>query len=270
MIKTFVLSNKIGDTITLQDRGAAIKQWSTLIAGKETSLLIEDDSVPQVRNLGAVVGPIAGTLSEQEVEINQKTIRLYLEQGKLVDSGTSALDQGIWTVKAQSERAITFTYWLENGFKGLPGPMTFEVEYRLAETKSQLKVNLSAIVEQATLIAPSCIPCFDITRFDKLEVNNANEREDFHLYDRTTIHLATDNRLIANEDSQLHAILKDTKNTIALQIYSDYPSSTLTYIENNQGLIIKPSIDFKSTNERALAQCSSGMKHKIIYKLYKD
>jgi len=160
MIKTFTIQNQIGDSVEIINLGARLVKWDTLVSGQPRNIIVGYTDYELYRDdpshCGAIAGPYANRIKGASVELNGVLHKLAANEGEnLLHSGNNALESCMWQVKEHTTRAITLTYWLEDGFNGFPGAITFEVEYRLAEKESQLKINFNAFSEKETIIGPT-------------------------------------------------------------------------------------------------------------------
>jgi aldose 1-epimerase len=124
--------------------------------------------------MGAIAGPYANRIKNAQVEISGVAHQLAANEGNnILHSGSNALESCMWQVKEHSTRAITLTYWLEDGFNGFPGAIAFEVEYRLAENESQLKINMNAVSEKETIVGPTGHAYFNLSKSFTNNVSSA-------------------------------------------------------------------------------------------------
>ncbi len=309
MIKTFEINNQIGDKVMLMDLGARLVSWQTNVADEVRDIVIHYPNVQDYYNdssyLGAVIGPYAGIINQASCNINNKQTRFNADQNKQhINGGKNALDTCVWQVKEHSERAITFKYWLEDGFNGYPGAMTFEVEYRLAEKTSQLKVNFNVVAEKPTIIGPSNFVYFnlsaDTANIDqhKLEIfsdeyvekNSANLPtgntigvENTALDFRTMTELSSkklDQDFVINSDNESHAVLTSPCGKLSMLVKSDYPAihacsgeQLVKPLANRQGVSLAPQFIPDSPNHSQfsfeLTHPDNPFNKKIVYKLKK-
>ena len=168
MIKAFEIVNKVGDQVTLVDLGARIISWQTQVNQKPRDIIVSYSNANDLYfdpcYVGAIVGPYANRIGGATAPVFDKTLKLNANEGQnQLHGGKNALDKCFWQVKERSERAITFKYWIEDDFNGYPGAMTFEVEYRLAEQSSQLKINFNLTSEKPTIVGPTGHAYFNLS-----------------------------------------------------------------------------------------------------------
>ena len=289
MIKTFEISNQVGDKVLLMDLGARLVSWQTELQDESREIILH---YPDLQDyylddcyLGAVAGPYANRIGGANASIKGQTIKLNANQGNHhLHGGKNALDACVWQVKQQSQRAITFSYWIEDGFNGYPGAMTFEVEYRLAEQTSQLKINFNVVTEKPTIIGPTGHAYFNLsgsaqsiddhkleimaqqfTELDKESIPTgiitevANTELDFRQV-KPIGSVELDHNFIANAQPQgednLHAVLTSPCQQLSLTVSSNYPGAQVysgDYLHGKlsprQGLCIEPQFYPDSPNQ---------------------
>lgn len=309
MIKTFEINNQIGDTVILMDLGARLISWQTEVANEIRDIVVHypnvQDYYDDSNRLGAIVGPYANVIANAATEINQSKVKLNANAATHhLHGGKNALDACVWQVKQHSERAITFTYWLENGFNGYPGAMTFEVEYRLAEKTSQLKVNFNIVAEQTTIIGPSSCAYFNLSGTasnidqhkleiysdkyieltdDELPTGSLNKitasNYDFGLASALAgkkIHQS----FVTNSDNESHALLVSPCGKLSMLIKSDHPCSHVCTgdhfvgdLASRQGISIAPQCYPDAPNQSnfpfEFTAPDKPFSRKILYKLEK-
>ncbi|GHB58586.1 aldose 1-epimerase [Psychrosphaera saromensis] len=172
MIKTFTIENQVGDSVNIINLGARLVEWHTRVKGQSRNIIVGYTDYELYRedpsHLGAIAGPYANRIKGASVELNGVVHKLAANEGvNILHSGHNALESCMWQVKEHSTRAITLTYWLEDGFNGFPGAIAFEVEYRLAENESQLKINMNAVSEKETIVGPTGHAYFNLSAMAK-------------------------------------------------------------------------------------------------------
>lgn len=308
MAKTYTIENSVGDSVTLLNLGARIVEWNTLVNDSTRNVILAypdlDDYWQDDCYLGAIAGPYANRIANGEVKINDKTIRLSKNEGQnILHSGTNALDKCMWRIKEQSERAITFSYWLEDGFNGFPGAMVFEIEYRLAEDKSQLKINMIANSEKDTIIGPTGHAYFNLSQQQntinkhQLQINAKQYTElssdniptgsilpvtgtklDFIKQKEINDCQLDDNYVVHDDD--FVAKLVSPENDLTMTVKSDYPGVQVYTAEHlgaplnkRQGICIEPQFYPDSPNHPnfpfSVTKANETFNKKIIYLLEK-
>ena len=289
MIKTFEINNQIGDRVILMDLGARLVSWQTLVAGEVRDIVLHYPNVQDYYNdenyLGAVIGPYANLINDAKCTVNGQNFKLNANASMHhFNGGRNALDSCMWQVKEHSERAITFKYWLEDGFNGYPGAMTIEVEYRLAEKNSQLKVNFNVLSDKPTIVGPSNSTYFNLAGNDtninshSLEVQN-NELSDLDFSSSVKIADTTiDNSFNIDSDDELHACLVSPCGKLSMQVKSDYPSLRIdtgdklnSDLTSRSGICLAPQYSPDSPNQSGfdLTTPENSFNKKILYKLDK-
>lgn len=310
MIKAFEIKNQIGDKVTLIDLGARIISWQTQLNEESRELVVSYPYVEEFYDdssaVGAIVGPYANRIKDAQVTIDGKQIKLNANEGENhLHGGKNALDSCVWQVKEHSERAITFKYWLEDGFNGYPGAMTFEVEYRLAETASQLKINFNVETEKPTLVGPTGHAYFNLSG-DVSTINdhslmlntksytpvNSDQVPTGQLYNvagsdldfntpRTISNQVLNHNFVNSDEDAAIATLTSPCGALSLSVKSDYPGFqvyTGDHLHNSlhprQGICLEPQFYPDSPNQKsfpfALTQPGKPFNKKILYKLEKN
>ena len=309
MIKAFKISNQIGDSVTLIDLGARLISWKTIVEGDERDIVVGYSNASDYYNdacyVGAIAGPYANRIKNAQADLLGKTIKLNANEGSnQLHGGKNALDACVWQIKEQSERAITFKYWLEDGFNGFPGAMTFEVEYRLAETSSQLKIHFNITSEKDTIVGPTGHAYFNLTgdatniNEHKLQLNSekytdidaeniptgsmlATKDSQFDFSNEKPIGTTEiDHNFVVHNSDQVAATLTSPCGKLSMDVKSDYPGIqvyTADYLAGElmprQGICLEPQFFPDSPNkpqfpfEPLLA--NSKFNKKIVYKLNK-
>lgn len=276
MIRRFEIANNLGDKVTVLNLGARLVEWETIVNGESRNIIVGYDDIELYREdpcyVGAIAGPFANRIGGGSVTINGKCIKLHTNEGdNILHGGVNALENCMWQLKEQSDRAITLGYWLEDGFNGFPGPMEFEVEYRLAETSSQLKINIKATTEKDTIIGPTGHAYFNLSGTDQtindhhLQVNASqytptdesniptgeladvsSTKLDFQTSSQV-MDTELDNNYVLNEPEQVAAVLTSPLNDVQLEVSTNYPGIqvyTGEYLESplkpRQGICLEP------------------------------
>lgn len=309
MIKAFKISNQIGDTVTLIDLGARLISWQTNVEGEERDIVVGYSNASDYYNdpsyVGAIAGPYANRIQNAQAELLGQTIRLNANEGaNQLHGGKNALDSCVWQIKEQSERAITFKYWLEDGFNGYPGAMTFEVEYRLAEQSSQLKIHFNITSEKDTIVGPTGHAYFNLTG-QATKINEHKLRLNTESYTEVNSENIPTGKLLSTKNSEfdftkekqiggsqidhnfavesndaIAALLVSPCGKLSMEVKSDYPGLqvyTADYLSGElmprQGICLEPQFYPDSPNkpefpfEPLLA--NTKFNKKIVYKLNK-
>lgn len=310
MIKAFEINNQIGDKVTLIDLGARLVSWQTEVAGENREIVVSypyiEDFYDDSSYVGAIAGPYANRIANSEVEISGKKIRLSAnENGNHLHGGKNALDSCVWQVKQHSERAITFKYWIEDGFNGYPGAMTFEVEYRLAEHSSQLKINFIVETDKPTIVGPTGHAYFNLSGVPssidehKLMLNcstytpvNKEQIPTGQLFNLAGSDLDFSSSKLVGKQKLNHNFVSDDDDTsvanlispcgqLSMSVKSDYPGLqvyTGDYLHGSlkprQGICLEPQYYPDSPNKAdfpfELTVPNKTFNKKILYKLTKS
>ena len=313
MIKTFTIQNQIGDSVEIINLGARLVKWNTLVNNQERNIIVGYTDYELYRedpsHCGAIAGPYANRIKNASVNINGLLHKLAANEGEnLLHSGNNALDSCMWQVKEHSPRAITLTYWLEDGFNGFPGAITFEVEYRLAEQESQLKININAFSEKETIVGPTGHAYFNLSESSVSKSANINQHSlrlncqqytpvdaqgiptgavdnvkgteyDFTQVSKIESTLINHNYVVENTNIP-SAILTSPEQDLTLEVSSDYPGLqvyTSDYLSSplspRQGICLEPQFYPDSPNVAHFPFNTTSperpFSEKIIYKLTK-
>lgn len=309
MIKAFKISNQIGDSVTLIDLGARLISWKTNVEGDERDIVVGYSNASDYYNdasyVGAIAGPYANRIKNAQADLLGQTIKLNANEGSnQLHGGKNALDSCVWQIKEHSDRAITFKYWLEDGFNGFPGATTFEVEYRLAESSSQLKIHFNITSEKDTIVGPTGHAYFNLsgeaTKINEhnLKLNSAKYTEidaeniptgdllsvknspfDF-ANEKPIADTKIDHNFVIQDTDEVAATLTSPCGKLSMDVKSDYPGIqvyTADYLSGEliprQGICLEPQFFPDSPNkpqfpfEPLLA--NTKFNKKIVYKLNK-
>lgn len=310
MIKAYEIKNQIGDRVTLLDLGARLVSWQTEVAGEDRELVVSypylEDFYDDTCYVGAIAGPYANRIAKSQFEIDGVLNKLSAnEDDNHLHGGKNALDSCVWQIKEHSDRAITFKYWLEDGFNGYPGAMIFEVEYRLAENASQLKINFNVETEKPTVIGPTGHAYFNLSGVKsnidehKLMINSstytpvnsaqiptgqmfnlAGSELDFSKA-KTIGKQTLDHNFISNDEDSKLATLVSPCGKLSLSVKSDYPGLqvyTGDYLTGSliprQGICLEPQFYPDSPNKSEfpfeLTTPGTTFNKKILYKIEKS
>ena len=170
-LRSFLLSNSIGDEICITNYGARIVQWYTQVEDEERNIVLGysslADYLQDTSYLGAIAGPYANRIGNASVTIDEQEITLAANEGvNQLHGGPDALSDVLWELEHQDEQNIRFSYQFEDGRNGYPGEINFTVEYTLTD-ESELIVTLSATTEKPTVIGPTSHAYFNLAGDDK-------------------------------------------------------------------------------------------------------
>jgi aldose 1-epimerase len=313
MIKTFTIQNQVGDNVSIINLGARLVKWDTLVNGQSRNIIVGYQDYELYRDdpsyCGAIAGPYANRIKDATAQLNGVLHKLAANEGNnVLHSGNNALESCMWQVKEHSTRAITLKYWLEDGFNGFPGSITFEVEYRLAEQPSQLKININAYSEKETFIGPTghayfnlsgvnanktslidqhslWLNCQHYTPVDDEGIPTGNIDEVQHTqFDFTKFtnigSKSINHNYVVNDTNKASAVLVSPAQDLTLEVISGYPGLqvyTSDYLTSpllpRQGICLEPQFYPNSPNVAHFPFYTTSPDHpfseKIIYKLNK-
>lgn len=114
-------------------------------------------------HFGAIAGPIANRIADDNLMLDGKPIHLDHNEGDLcLHGGTRGLGQQYWNVTSHGDDEITFAITQPDGALGLPGHRVFQCQYRLSPEDSGgvLTVKLSMTTDQNTFCNLAFHPYF--------------------------------------------------------------------------------------------------------------
>ena len=313
MIKTFTIENQVGDSVNIINLGARLVEWHTRVKGQSRNIIVGYTDYELYRedpsHMGAIAGPYANRIKNAQVEISGVAHQLAANEGNnILHSGSNALESCMWQVKEHSTRAITLTYWLEDGFNGFPGAIAFEVEYRLAENESQLKINMNAVSEKETIVGPTGHAYFNLSEPSASKPANINQHSlllncqqytpvdsvgiptgDIDSVKNTELDFtqlkkidttAINHNFVVTDINQASAVLISPEQDLTLEVSSDYPGLqvyTADYLSSpfisRQGICLEPQFYPDSPNIKQFPFYTTSperpFSEKIIYKLKK-
>ena len=84
-IRSFLISNDVGDEVCITNFGARIIQWYTEVAGDERNIVLGYSSLADYQEdpfyLGAIVGPYANRIAKAKINIHGEEIELTANEG---------------------------------------------------------------------------------------------------------------------------------------------------------------------------------------------
>ncbi len=124
---------------------------------------------------GAIIGPVAGRISNGRYLDGQKIIQLDQNEGKnTLHSGYNGLDTKIWKVQTQDnkdEATLILKKQLKNELDGFPGDIDITVSYSLTEA-GEIIINYEAKTDQKTLFNPTNHVYFNLSGNNKEPIYN--------------------------------------------------------------------------------------------------
>lgn len=165
-MRTFLISNDVGDEVSVTNYGARIMQWYTKVDNVERNIVLGYSSVADYQQdpfyHGAIVGPYANRIANAVMPINGQSIELSANEGRHhLHGGPDSISDILWTLIEQQENSLTLSCTLDDNHNGYPGPITFNVTYLLSND-SELQIHISANVSQKTVIGPTSHPYFNL------------------------------------------------------------------------------------------------------------
>lgn len=175
-IRSFLISNDVGDEVCISNFGARIIQWYTEVAGDERNIVLGYSSLADYQEdpfyVGAIVGPYANRIAKANINIHGEDIELTANEGSnQLHGGPNALSHMLWELVEQQENSIALSCTLEDGHNGYPGPVTFNVTYLLSND-SELQIHMNATTEKATVIGPTAHPYFNLAGIEQDAANH--------------------------------------------------------------------------------------------------
>ncbi len=165
-LRSFLLTNQAGDEVCITNYGARIVQWHTVVEQQERNIILGYSSLADYLDdpayLGAIAGPFANRIARSTCVINGQEISLVANEGiHHLHGGSDAISDVIWQLEAQDEQSLELSYLFADGRNGYPGAIQFNVCYQLTDN-SELKIQLTATSEQATVVGPTSHGYFNL------------------------------------------------------------------------------------------------------------
>lgn len=261
-MQSFTITNNVGDIVTIRALGAQVASWQTTVNQQSVEILaFANGGIDDVTGLtpGGIVGPYFGSINQGQVPINGKMVQLSQDShGNHQHGGRFGLDKCTWQLKYISERAISASYWLENGFNGYPGAIEIKIEYRLAQDSSQLKVQMFAYSERHTPINLSQL-CYFHSASDSAQIT-VNDND---------VSIATEK--LANQSNATcgQSVSLDSGKGYKVNVFSSYPSFNLYKNNNELAVAFNQGVDLLSSEKIRLTDPEHPFDEKIIYKVEK-
>lgn len=165
-VRTFLISNDIGDEVSITNYGARIMQWYTKVEDEERNIVLGYSSVADYQQdpfyHGAIVGPYANRIANASIKIGGQTVELAANEGAHhLHGGPNSISDTLWSLVEQQDNSITLSCVLDDNHNGYPGPIHFNVTYLLSND-SELQIHISANVSQKTILGPTSHPYFNL------------------------------------------------------------------------------------------------------------
>ena len=140
----------------LTDFGASlVRLWVPDAAGNLADVVLGYDTAKGYKEggscLGGTIGRNANRTAGASFSIGGKTYALTANEGRNnLHSGPNGYHQRLWTVKEQSENAITFVLTSPDGDQGMPGNAQIAVTYRI-DGDAGLHIIYDGVCDQDTV-----------------------------------------------------------------------------------------------------------------------
>lgn len=288
-MRTFLISNGVGDEVSITNYGARIMQWYTEVDNEERNIVLGYSSVADYQQdpfyHGAIVGPYANRIANASVQIGGQTIELTANEGRHhLHGGPDSISDILWTLIEQQQNAITLSCTLDDKHNGYPGPMTFNVTYLLSND-SELQIHISANVSQKTVIGPTSHPYFNLAGVEQpaekhllhlnadhytevddklLPTGNISTVDDTRFDFRQPRALSReakddiDNNFVINQRDDWQGILISPDKKLQLHVSSNYPGLQVYTghhlagkFSPKQGICLEPQFYPDSPNQEA-------------------
>ncbi|MFD2202123.1 aldose epimerase family protein [Shivajiella indica] len=119
---------------------------------------LQKDYLDNYCYLGSTIGRVAGRCTDNQFILDNKTIQLPANQGKVhLHGGKEGWDKKIWVsepFETENSVGVTFYYQSQDGEENYPGTIEIWVTYTLDET-GKLEINYKAISDKKTIINPT-------------------------------------------------------------------------------------------------------------------
>lgn len=137
-------------SIIVSDFGARIVQWQVLVNNSPRNIVLSyqnhKDYLSDPFYFGAIAGPYANRIRNGRVLLSNQAVQLAENDGENhLHGGPNALDKQHWQLIQADDQTVRLTLCCEDGWNGYPGPMTFEVVYRLEKNTLQLQIHVSSL-----------------------------------------------------------------------------------------------------------------------------
>lgn len=140
----------------LTDFGASlVRLWVPDASGTLADVVLGYDTALGYKEggscLGATIGRSANRIAEAAFSIGGRSCSLAANEGRNnLHSGPDGYHKRLWTVKEQSENAITFVLTSPDGDQGMPGNAQIAVTYRIS-ADSGLHIIYDGLCDQDTV-----------------------------------------------------------------------------------------------------------------------
>ncbi len=257
--KLIILKNDIGEEVHITNFGARIVKWLVTIDKSRRNIILGYDQLEDYQGdpafLGAIVGPYANRIKNASVDIEGTNYPLQANEGaNQLHGGDNGLSDQLWQIREQTQNSVVLICKLVDGFNGYPGPLSFEVNYKLIG--SCLTISQTINSPKMTIAGPTTHPYFNLNGTSqsaqghqlKLVAQNYTPMNDSGIptgdikqvkgtaFDFTKMRLLPfgkngldDNFLLTpdtaiNDDLLLHGELTSADTKLSLVVSSNYPA----------------------------------------------
>ncbi|XP_017065361.2 LOW QUALITY PROTEIN: galactose mutarotase [Drosophila eugracilis] len=159
MVRSYILRNTKGMSVTLIQLGAAIQSVSLPDGSKKVDdvCLGFDDVAGYVNNkdfyIGGTLGRVAHRVANGEYTVDEKTISLSknIQDQLHLNGGFIGFDSVIWEVMQKTPEGVVFQHESPHGHEGYPGTLTCKITYRL-DINNRLSISFEATTDQSTVV----------------------------------------------------------------------------------------------------------------------
>lgn len=175
--KLLTLENNNGMQVAVSNFGARIVKIIVPLKGKATNIAFgyesDESYLANDPYVGAIVGPVAGRISQGETKIQGVTHQFTTnEKGSTLHGGPDSLETFYWDYQVKEEKnSVKFYVTVPDGFNGFPGPIYLQVKYQLTED-NELKIQYRGTTEKATLLNPTNHVYFNLNGDFKQPIDN--------------------------------------------------------------------------------------------------
>lgn len=154
-----VLKNESGAEMCVTNYGCAIV--SIMVPdkqGKYANVVLGHDSIDHVVNspepfLNTTIGRYGNRICKGKFQLDGQTYSLFTNNGpNALHGGPTGFHARVWDIKAQSAKAVTFTYTAADGEEGFPGNLKVEMTYKWEYNngKNELHIEYAAVTDKST------------------------------------------------------------------------------------------------------------------------
>lgn len=171
---TFLLADKI--KVSVMDYGATLthlfvpdrngKMEDVVLGFDDFDGYVQKDYLANYCYMGSTVGRVAGRISGNQLQIDNKTYILPANKGPVhLHGGTEGWDKKIWKAspfQTVDKVGVIFTYQSADGEENYPGKIDVIVKYSLDEA-GVLEIHYQAVTNRKTVINPTNHSYFNLS-----------------------------------------------------------------------------------------------------------